>query len=282
MLHRLMLTIAQGWANYDLNKRMAESQIVQRVTHIPPDEHGLLGAIVRADGALVNLDEQVILLVVERIATQIRPINEQVLGIRRTLAAMPDHVAQPMVDKIIDRTPVIASPLPDRLPLSSLITEPPTINAVPLGQWASPDGMVTVCAPLAQLIHLMVAGQTGSGKSSAVQSWAYYLWATKQVDLGLIDLGRVTFSRFRDAGLMWPIGTTPGLALALLRQFRAEMFRRLELMESHKGVETIFEYNQVPGVEPIHRVVFVDRIIQILTTEEVGLHQNSLHSKQLL
>lgn len=265
ILNNLVLAVAQGWGNYTLNKRAAESQIIQQVTHIPPDEHGLLGAIVRADGALVNLDEQVILLIDEQIAKQIIPVNEQLLGMRRMLAALPDHVAQPMVDKIINDIPVVINPLPDRLPLSTLITEPPSIDHVPLGQWVSPSGLMTVTAPLHQLVHLMVAGETGSGKSSAIQSWAYYLWATKQVDLGLIDLGRVTFTRFRDAGLMWPIGTTPGAAVALLREFVKEMMRRLALMEQHKGAENITQYNQIPGAEQLKPiVVFVDELPDLM------------------
>ena len=270
----VILDIKKSWASYYFNRESAKAELSMRVQHILPDQHGFMGALVFPDGSMIHLDERFTLEVDHRIARQLLPINEQLLGMRRLLAALPDHVSQSTIDKVIAAEPMIEihHSLPEMLPLQAMLSGQPSIQRVPLGQILDESGQVrTISAPLQQLVHLLIAGQNGAGKSVAIQSYAYYLWSTGQVDLAFIDPKRVTFTRFRDCGLMWPIATQENMIVALLQVFIQEMNRRLALMEQHKGVDDIWKYNNLVEVEDQLRpmVLFIDELPDVMALNGV-------------
>ena len=93
--------------------------------------------------------------------------------------------------------------------------------------------------------HVMLAGKTGSGKSTALRSVvAQAIWAGHQV--ALCDVGQQTFPMFEQhPALLAPLETTPEGAVRLARAVEAEIERRKVLFSAVEGYpEMLAEYNQ--------------------------------------
>lgn len=145
---------------------------------------------------------------------------------------------------------------PERVPARRFLNGPISIDGVPLGITVDERGQEReVRASMEDMVHLLVGGETGAGKSM-LQSWmAWWLVMSGECDVCLVDVGRVTFTQFIDAPLYYPIANTPELAAELFANLNAEMERRLRLFEGHKGVDKLSKYNRLPGVEPLRPIV---------------------------
>ncbi len=118
--------------------------------------------------------------------------------------------------------------------------------------------------------HGLVAGDTGSGKTSCVLSllatlrfaespWNWYYF--------FIDLKRVTFSFARGASEVGGVATTQSEATTMLELIHEEMLKRYELMESH-GV-TFWE--ALPGhVRPRPWLLTVDEATVLFAADVPG------------
>ncbi len=102
------------------------------------------------------------------------------------------------------------------------------------------------CADLSGMPHLLIAGQTGSGKSVMVNSaiMSILLRATpEQVRFILVDPKTVELGLYRDIPhLLTPVITDMKKANNALRNATREMERRLQLLAQH-GVRNISQFN---------------------------------------
>ncbi len=113
------------------------------------------------------------------------------------------------------------------------------------------------CADLASMPHLLVAGQTGSGKSVMVNAliMSLLLRATpKDVRLILIDPKTVELTFYRDIPhLLTPVITDMKEATHALINATREMERRLQLLAKH-GARNISQFNAIVERQPIGTV----------------------------
>lgn len=128
---------------------------------------------------------------------------------------------------------------------------------------------------IAKLPHLLVAGQTGSGKSSCLHSIIVSLLLNSMrhnIEMSLIDTKRVEFARYRNIDNVVVAGTVGG-ALERLRDAVRVMRNRYARLEQY-SVSTITEYNAKYGAawgNMKHAVIIVDEFADLMmsTSQEV-------------
>jgi S-DNA-T family DNA segregation ATPase FtsK/SpoIIIE len=117
------------------------------------------------------------------------------------------------------------------------------------------------------VVHLLVAGATGSGKSSFLRTLLTTLVArTTPAELGLllIDPKRVEFTPFRRCPqLLGPVVTSPGDAVEALECLVAEMEQRYELLELVE-LQDIETFNRLSITPLPYRVVVVDELADLM------------------
>lgn len=92
--------------------------------------------------------------------------------------------------------------------------------------------------------HLIVAGETGGGKSVFLKSWITSIIALKNnVELYLTDFQRVELGLFKQSSKVKGFCTTQTEFAQLLTKLKLESDRRLDLFEQKSGVNNISSYN---------------------------------------
>jgi DNA segregation ATPase FtsK/SpoIIIE, S-DNA-T family len=138
-------------------------------------------------------------------------------------------------------------------------------GASPLAFWLGKDiAGKAVLADLTKLIHLLVAGTTGSGKSACINCFlsGVLLRATpEQVRFILIDPKKVELSHFdRVPHLLTPVVTDMRKAGYALANVVHEMERRYELMASTDKAQNLRDLNRKrerAGEKPLPYIVLV-------------------------
>ena len=119
---------------------------------------------------------------------------------------------------------------------------------------------VPVVADLAKMPHLLVAGQTGSGKSVMINDiLTSLLYRNSPADLKLIlvDPKQVELTPYNDIPhLLTPVINEPEKCISALKWAVAEMERRLKAM-SEVGRRNIVEYNNLKKEEGMPYIVIV-------------------------
>lgn len=138
---------------------------------------------------------------------------------------------------------------------------------VPLGLDVSGKPLV---ADLAKMPHVLIAGQTGSGKSVMLNSWiASLMFKTtpNEVRLILIDPKRVELTQYNGLPhLLAPVIVEPEKVVSAFKWALAEMDRRYKLFAS-VGARNIDGYNEMSGFQALpYIVVVVDELAQIILT----------------
>ena len=117
-----------------------------------------------------------------------------------------------------------------------------------------------VVADLAKMPHLLVAGQTGSGKSVMINTFiTSLLYRNSPADLKLIlvDPKQVEMAPYNDMPhLLTPVINDPEKCISALKWAVAEMERRLKQMAT-VGKRNIIEYNTVKAEEGMPYIVIV-------------------------
>ncbi len=126
-----------------------------------------------------------------------------------------------------------------------------------------------VIADLTKMPHLLVAGQTGAGKSVSVNSMIMSILfkaSPREVKMLMIDPKLIELSMYDDIPhLISPVITNPKQAAEALRKMVFEMERRYRLL-AEKAARNIEGYNRVaPEDEQIpYIVIFIDELADLM------------------
>lgn len=170
---------------------------------------------------------------------------------------------------------IISKPRRDVLPLRDILYSPfyktcPARLKIALGECV--DGAY-IAGDLEEWIHVLVAGETGGGKSVLLHTMIYSLiheYTPEEVRFVLIDLKHVEFVFYEDiAYLQTPVIYDAYHATKTLKWLCKEMDRRFMLFKKYK-VRDINGYNEQVG--KMHRIVIIidEYANLILTSKEAG------------
>ena len=126
---------------------------------------------------------------------------------------------------------------------------------------------------LSELVHLLVAGYTGSGKSVFLQSIiATFLLRTNPANLKLvlIDPKQVEFTKYEQVPhLLTPIITNPINALLILEKMIAKMEKRYTSFRNKK-VKDIVSYNETVSSEKAmpYIVIIIDELADLIMSAQ--------------
>ena len=142
--------------------------------------------------------------------------------------------------------------------------------AVSLGLDVSGKAIV---ADLARMPHVLVAGQTGSGKSvciNAFLSTLLFRTSPSELKLILVDPKRVEMTNYNGIPhLLSPVITEPAKVVSALKWLMGEMDRRYKLF-AEAGARNIDAYNEMSGFQAMpYIVLFIDELADIMLLSPV-------------
>jgi S-DNA-T family DNA segregation ATPase FtsK/SpoIIIE len=159
---------------------------------------------------------------------------------------------------------------PEFVPLRKMLNSEPMKKmdsklAIGLGLDVSGNSVV---ADLARMPHVLIAGQTGSGKSvciNSIMSTFLYRAAPSEVKLILVDPKRVELTGYNGIPhLLAPVIVEPEKVVSALRWILSEMDRRYKLF-AQAGARNIDSYNEMSGFQALPYIVLViDELADIM------------------
>lgn len=128
------------------------------------------------------------------------------------------------------------------------------------------DGDIII-KDLKDMTHLLIAGQTGSGKSVFLNSLISSLMQTKNVNFIMVDTKKVELSPYQDLNsLLFPLCTDGEQTISALSWVVNEMTKRYDIFKD-KGVRNLDEYNNILKIKKMKRiVVIIDELADLMMT----------------
>jgi len=176
---------------------------------------------------------------------------------------------------------------PEFVPLKEMMSSPvvqdnPSKLLVSLGLNVSGKPVV---ADLAQMPHVLIAGQTGSGKSVCINTFLATLLfraTPSEVKLILVDPKRVEMTHYNGVPhLLSPVIIDSDKVVSALRWILTEMERRYKLF-AQAGVRNIDGYNEMSGFQALPYIVLVvDELADIMLFSPVEVEDNITRIAQM-
>jgi len=125
-----------------------------------------------------------------------------------------------------------------------------------------------VISDIAKMPHILIAGQTGSGKSVCINAFLasiLFRASPSEVKLIMVDPKRVELTHYNGIPhLLSPVIVEPEKVISALRWIMAEMERRYKLF-SEAGARNIDAYNEMSGFQALpYIVLFIDELADII------------------
>jgi S-DNA-T family DNA segregation ATPase FtsK/SpoIIIE len=125
-----------------------------------------------------------------------------------------------------------------------------------------------IVADLGRMPHVLIAGQTGSGKSVCINAFLASLLfraAPTEVKLIMVDPKRVELTHYNEIPhLLTPVIVEPEKVISALRWILSEMDRRYKLF-AQAGARNIDGYNEMSGFQALpYIVLFIDELADIM------------------
>ncbi|MCL5019657.1 MAG: DNA translocase FtsK [Patescibacteria group bacterium] len=143
----------------------------------------------------------------------------------------------------------------------------------------------SVVADLARMPHVLIAGQTGSGKSVAVNAFLCTILlraSPSEVKLILVDPKRVELTGYNNIPhLLTPVIVEPEKVISALRWLMGEMDRRYKLF-AQAGVRNIDSYNEMSGFQALPFIVLlIDELADIMLFSPVEVEDSITRIAQM-
>ncbi len=142
-----------------------------------------------------------------------------------------------------------------------------------------------IIADISKMPHILIAGQTGSGKSVCINAFLTSLLfraAPTEVKLILVDPKRVELTRYNGIPhLLSPVIVEPDKVISALRWILAEMDRRYKLF-SQAGARNIDTYNEMSGFQALpYIILFIDELADIMLFSPVEVEDSITRIAQM-
>lgn len=177
-----------------------------------------------------------------------------------------------------------------------------SLEVVPIGQMLESDALknaknkITVplgldvaghakVADITKMPHVLIAGQTGSGKSVCINSWIasiLFRASPQEVRMIMVDPKRVELTPYNGIPhLLTPVIVEPEKVLSALKWAVTEMENRYKKF-TEVGVKNIEGYNNLSGFQQMHYIViFIDELAEIMLFSPSEVEDNICRLAQM-
>ncbi|MCX6727012.1 MAG: DNA translocase FtsK [Candidatus Shapirobacteria bacterium] len=165
---------------------------------------------------------------------------------------------------------------------SSIMKASKSKIAVPLGLDVAGNPKI---ADIAKMPHVLIAGQTGSGKSIAINSWISTLLfraSPEEVRMIMVDPKRVELSQYNGIPhLLTPVIVEPEKVVSALKWAVGEMEHRYKVF-TEVGAKNIEGYNNMAGFQSMpFIIIFIDEMADIMLYSPAEVEDNVCRIAQM-
>lgn len=165
---------------------------------------------------------------------------------------------------------------------SSVMKDAKSKIAVPLGLDVAGNPKI---ADISKMPHVLIAGQTGSGKSVCINSWISTLLfraSPEEVRLIMVDPKRVELTPYNGIPhLLTPVIVEPEKVVSALKWAVSEMERRYKTF-TEVGAKNIETYNNMAGFQSMpYIVIVIDELAEIMLFSPSEVEDNICRIAQM-